>query len=150
MTMKTPISHLRHAGASGQSENRKGIGRRYFCSPQHTDSALYSIISQMERAAGFAHGDTAQTKLDKLDTLRMGTAGLRLWPIERRNVGGRPSNVSMPPRWRLIYPRRKPILRWRAAGGTWRSRQRLLRGGWPRNGSTSTEAAYNLKSSWFL
>ena len=42
---------------------------RYFCSPQHTDSALYSIISQMERAAGFAHGDTAQTKLDKLDTL---------------------------------------------------------------------------------
>ena len=42
---------------------------RYFCSPQHTDSALYSIISQMERAAGFAHDDTAQTKLDKLDTL---------------------------------------------------------------------------------
>ena len=41
----------------------------YFCSPQHTDSALYSIISQMERAAGFAHGDTAQAKLDKLDTL---------------------------------------------------------------------------------
>src|SRR3984957_7283032 len=28
---------------------------RYFCSPQHTDSALYPIISQMERAAGFAH-----------------------------------------------------------------------------------------------
>ena len=26
---------------------------RYFCSPQHTDSALYPIISQMERAAGF-------------------------------------------------------------------------------------------------
>ena len=42
---------------------------RYFCSPQHTDSALYPIISQMERAAGFAHDDTAQTKLDKLDAL---------------------------------------------------------------------------------
>jgi class 3 adenylate cyclase len=28
---------------------------RYFCSPHHTDSALYPIISQMERAAGFAH-----------------------------------------------------------------------------------------------
>src|ERR1700730_13166710 len=42
---------------------------RYFCSPQHTDSALYPIISQMERAAGFAHGDTAQTKLDKLDAV---------------------------------------------------------------------------------
>jgi class 3 adenylate cyclase/predicted ATPase len=42
---------------------------RYFCSPQHTDSALYPIISQMERAAGFAHDDNAQTKLDKLDTV---------------------------------------------------------------------------------
>jgi class 3 adenylate cyclase/predicted ATPase len=42
---------------------------RYFCSPQHTDSALYLIISQMERAAGFAHDDTGQAKLDKLDTV---------------------------------------------------------------------------------
>ena len=42
---------------------------RYFCSPQHTDSALYPIIGQMERAAGLAHGDTAQSKLDKLDAL---------------------------------------------------------------------------------
>ena len=42
---------------------------RYFCSPQHTDSALYPIISQMERAAGFAHDDTLQAKLDKLDAL---------------------------------------------------------------------------------
>src|SRR5262249_8948721 len=25
---------------------------RYFCSPQHTDSALYPIIGQMDRAAG--------------------------------------------------------------------------------------------------
>ena len=42
---------------------------RYFCSPQHTDSALYPIISQMERAAGFAHDDTVQVKLDKLDAV---------------------------------------------------------------------------------
>ena len=42
---------------------------RYFCSPQHTDSALYPIISQMERAAGLAHDDTVQAKLDKLNTL---------------------------------------------------------------------------------
>jgi class 3 adenylate cyclase/tetratricopeptide (TPR) repeat protein len=40
---------------------------RYFCSPQHTDSALFPIISQIERAAGFAHDDTSQAKLDKLD-----------------------------------------------------------------------------------
>jgi class 3 adenylate cyclase/predicted ATPase len=42
---------------------------RYFCSPQHTDSAFYPIISQMERAAGFVHDDTAQAKLDKLDAV---------------------------------------------------------------------------------
>ena len=42
---------------------------RYFCSPQHTDSPLYPIINQMERGAGFAHDDTVQAKLDKLDAL---------------------------------------------------------------------------------
>ena len=42
---------------------------RYFCSPQRTDSAFFPIISQMERAAGFAHDDTVQAKLDKLDVL---------------------------------------------------------------------------------
>ena len=42
---------------------------RYFCSPQHTDSVLYPIIAQMERAARFAYDDSAQTKLEKLDAL---------------------------------------------------------------------------------
>jgi class 3 adenylate cyclase/predicted ATPase len=42
---------------------------RYFCSPQHADSAFYPIISQMERRAALAHDDTAQAKLDKLDAL---------------------------------------------------------------------------------
>src|ERR1700751_808586 len=42
---------------------------RYFCSPQHTDSALYPIIGQMERAAGLAHDDKLQAKLDKLDAV---------------------------------------------------------------------------------
>ncbi len=47
---------------------------RYFCSPQHTDSAFYPIIGQMERAAGLAHDDTTQARLDKLDTLLAQTA----------------------------------------------------------------------------
>ena len=42
---------------------------RYFCSPQHTDSAFYPIIGHMERAAGLAREDTVQAKLDKLDAL---------------------------------------------------------------------------------
>jgi predicted ATPase len=42
---------------------------RYFCSPQHTDSALFPIIGQMQRAAGLAHDDAPRTRLDKLDAL---------------------------------------------------------------------------------
>ena len=42
---------------------------RYFCSPQHTDSAFYPIIGQLERAAGFTHQDDARAKLDKLDAV---------------------------------------------------------------------------------
>src|ERR1700726_4251677 len=42
---------------------------RYFCSPQHTDSAFYPIISQMERAAAFVHDDIPQARLDKLDMM---------------------------------------------------------------------------------
>jgi predicted ATPase/class 3 adenylate cyclase len=42
---------------------------RYFCSPQHTDSAFYPIIGQMARAAGLAQDDSAKAKLDKLDAL---------------------------------------------------------------------------------
>ena len=39
---------------------------RYFCSPHHQDSALYPMIGQMERAAGFAHGDRPEGRLAKL------------------------------------------------------------------------------------
>ena len=42
---------------------------RSFCSPQHTDSALYPIIGQMERAAGLVRDDKPQTKLNKLDAM---------------------------------------------------------------------------------
>jgi class 3 adenylate cyclase/predicted ATPase len=42
---------------------------RHFCSPEHTDSVLYPIIGQMERAAGFADDDTPQARLDKLDAM---------------------------------------------------------------------------------
>jgi class 3 adenylate cyclase/tRNA A37 threonylcarbamoyladenosine biosynthesis protein TsaE len=42
---------------------------RYFCSPQHADSAFYPIIGQMVRAAGLAHDDSPKAKLDKLDAL---------------------------------------------------------------------------------
>jgi len=42
---------------------------RYFCSPQHTHSAFYPFLGQLERAAGLSRDDTASVKLDKLDSL---------------------------------------------------------------------------------
>jgi class 3 adenylate cyclase/tetratricopeptide (TPR) repeat protein len=42
---------------------------RYQCSPYHTHSALYPIIEQMRRAAGFEAGDSASSQLDKLESL---------------------------------------------------------------------------------
>jgi predicted ATPase len=46
---------------------------RYFCSPHHQDSALHPVIAQMERAAGFAHGDRPEIRLAKLQTLLTAT-----------------------------------------------------------------------------
>jgi class 3 adenylate cyclase/predicted ATPase len=42
---------------------------RYFCSPHHSNSALYPFITQLERAAGFAREDTAEQKRVKLNVL---------------------------------------------------------------------------------
>jgi len=42
---------------------------RYFCSQHHQDSALYPIIVQLERAAGFARDDGPEAILDKLAAL---------------------------------------------------------------------------------
>jgi class 3 adenylate cyclase/predicted ATPase len=42
---------------------------RYFCSPYHTDSALYPVLSQLERAAGFERDNPPEAKLSKLEAL---------------------------------------------------------------------------------
>ncbi|HET7595279.1 MAG TPA: AAA family ATPase, partial [Stellaceae bacterium] len=41
----------------------------YYCSPFHANSALYPILEQLKRAAGFAHDDTADDRLTKLEAL---------------------------------------------------------------------------------
>src|SRR3954454_12310523 len=46
---------------------------RYFCSPHHQDSALYPVIAQMERAAGFVHTDGPVAKVSKLQALLSST-----------------------------------------------------------------------------
>ena len=47
---------------------------RYSCSPYHTHSALYPFITQIKRNAGFKPGDSANTRLDKLEALLKPTA----------------------------------------------------------------------------
>src|SRR3954452_5287861 len=42
---------------------------RCFCLPHHQDSALYPVIAQMERAAGFNLGDGPEIRLAKLQSL---------------------------------------------------------------------------------
>ena len=42
---------------------------RYQCSPFHTNSALYPVIGQMERAASFVAGDSGDAKITKLEQL---------------------------------------------------------------------------------
>ena len=49
--------------------NESHMRLHFFCSPQHTDSAFYPIIGQMERAAGLLPDDTPSAKLDKLDAM---------------------------------------------------------------------------------
>jgi len=84
---------------------------RNFCSPQHTDSALYPVISQLERAAGFAHDDTPQAKLNKLDLLLAQSAtspedaALVATMLSLPNDGRYPSLELPPPerRQRLLF-----------------------------------------------
>jgi len=79
---------------------------RYFSSPQHTDSALYPIISRIERAAALTHDDTTQTKLDKLDTLLADTltsayhAGLFAEMLSLPNDGRYPTLETAAPKRR--------------------------------------------------
>ncbi len=52
-----------------QIENEPHARLRWFCAQHHQDSALYPVIVQLERAAGFARDDTVPVKLDKLRAL---------------------------------------------------------------------------------
>jgi class 3 adenylate cyclase/predicted ATPase len=48
------------------------IPLRYQCSPHHLNSALYPIIEQFERAAGFTRDDSPDQKLDKMEAVLAG------------------------------------------------------------------------------
>jgi class 3 adenylate cyclase len=80
---------------------------RTFCSPQHTDSAFYPVIGQMERAAGLTFDDTLTVKLNKLDAMlaRSSTpvedAALVAELLSLSNDGRFPPLTLTPPQRRL-------------------------------------------------
>jgi AAA ATPase domain len=60
---------------------------RYFCSPQHTDSAFCPIIGQMERAAGFASCRSRPTpKLGDGVSLKLTVSIALLTAFERQGL----------------------------------------------------------------
>jgi DNA-binding winged helix-turn-helix (wHTH) protein/tetratricopeptide (TPR) repeat protein len=52
-----------------QIRSKHYIRFHYSCSPHHSDSALYPIIAQLERSAGFDRNDTLEQKFAKLHAL---------------------------------------------------------------------------------
>jgi hypothetical protein len=86
-------------------ENEPHTRLRYFCSPQHTDSALYPVIGQMARAAALALEDSVQVKLDKLDALLVQTSTSKhdvALPAELLSLpnDGRYPAIELPPEQR--------------------------------------------------
>jgi len=56
-------------GLREQIRDQQHIELNYQCSPFHVSSALYPVINQLERAAGFVPDDNHEAKLDKLEQL---------------------------------------------------------------------------------
>src|SRR5262249_26064682 len=64
-----------YRGTIGTPAGEPHTRLRYFCSPQHTDSAFYPIVDNFERALQLAREDTQEEKLDKLEALVVGQYG---------------------------------------------------------------------------
>ncbi|MBX6320317.1 MAG: AAA family ATPase [Rhodospirillaceae bacterium] len=63
------------------AESMMAIG--YQCSPHHKDSALYPVVAQLERAAGFERSDEPARRAQKLEALlrRWSAQPARLMPL---------------------------------------------------------------------
>jgi hypothetical protein len=56
-------------GAASEPHSEPPLRLHYFCSPYHQDSALYPLIDQLGRAAGFTRDDPPASRLEKLEAL---------------------------------------------------------------------------------
>ncbi len=57
------------AAFEGHTKNQPHTVLRCQCSPYYSNSALYPIIEQLERTAGFKPDDTPEQRLDKLEAI---------------------------------------------------------------------------------
>src|SRR5262249_42209406 len=57
------------AELEGRLHGKPHLCLRYFCSPYHLDSALYSFTDQFGRTAGFTRDDPPEVRLEKLEAL---------------------------------------------------------------------------------
>jgi predicted ATPase/class 3 adenylate cyclase len=79
------------------------ITLRYFCSAHHSNSTLFPFIDQLERAAGFARGDSPADRFAKLENLVMPSA------VERGQAIGLLANLlSLQPGERYLLPELTP------------------------------------------
>ena len=60
---------------------------RYQCSPYYRDSALWPVGQQLQRAAGFAEGESNEVKLDRLEALLAKAGDERAGTADRRTLG---------------------------------------------------------------
>jgi class 3 adenylate cyclase/predicted ATPase len=84
---------------------------RFFCSPHHQDSALYPVIRQLERAAGFVRDDLPTAKHDKLAALIGNSGSAHDLPLLAELLG-LPDGVS--PALPEMAPQRKKELTFEA------------------------------------
>lgn len=54
---------------SAQIDKDRCFQLEYQCSPNHTNTALYPLISGLEAAAGFKHNDTKNKRLNRLEAM---------------------------------------------------------------------------------
>ncbi len=52
-----------------QLQDEPRVNLHYFCSPFYSNSALYPVLDQLERAAGFRRHDSPKVKLEKLEAV---------------------------------------------------------------------------------
>jgi class 3 adenylate cyclase len=84
---------------AGESHHRV----RYFCSPDYTSSALYPVIRQLERAAGFERRDPPVEKLAKLDGMLN-----RASDMAQEEIAVLADLLSLPTEGRYSLPKMSP------------------------------------------